>query len=141
MPKPSSSSLQPPTPTQAPPTPSRAPLTQFLTRPSKWFSRSVSAPRVSSGDESPRASTSSLAPAVRKPKISRPTDPRPILDVEGYMGVPGSRSVFFCVYYALGGLARPPGCISAGGRATSPLHALFAPSRVSSHHNLRLFTH
>ncbi|KAJ7747010.1 rho GTPase activating protein 22 [Mycena metata] len=137
MPKPSSSSLQPPVPTQAPPTPSRAPLAQLLTRPSKWFSRSVSAPRVSStGDESPRPSTSSLAPPVRKPKISRPTDPRPILDVEGYMGVPGSRSVL--------DLTRPSLSLTSSASSPaphakssldlryvpppSPRHAGFAPS-------------
>ncbi|KAJ7658895.1 hypothetical protein B0H17DRAFT_345271 [Mycena rosella] len=86
---------------QPPPTPGRAPLAQFLARPSKWFTRSVSAPRVvglngAAGDESPRASTSSVS-APRKPKISRPTDPRPILDAEGYKGVPGSRLLVLSV--------------------------------------------
>jgi hypothetical protein len=56
-------------------------FTQFLTRPSKWFSRSVSASKIPSGTvEPPRPSVSS----GRKHKISRPTDPRPILD--GYAG-------------------------------------------------------
>ncbi|KAJ7048568.1 hypothetical protein C8F01DRAFT_1276849 [Mycena amicta] len=64
---------------------------------SKWFTRSTSASRIgglsSVGDDSPRPSTSSINGGPRKPKISRPTDPRPILDAEGYKGVPGSRSV------------------------------------------------
>ncbi|KAF9065118.1 hypothetical protein BDP27DRAFT_1332534 [Rhodocollybia butyracea] len=47
-------------------------FTQFLSRPSKWFGRTSS----SSG---------------RKHKISRPTDPRPILD--SYSTAPGARSV------------------------------------------------
>ncbi|KAJ7058275.1 rho GTPase activating protein 22 [Mycena amicta] len=82
---------------QTPSTPARAPLTQFLSRPSKWFTRSTSASRIGGlspvGDDSPRPSTSSINGGPRKPKISRPTDPRPILDAEGYKGVPGSRSV------------------------------------------------
>ncbi|KAF7331838.1 Rho GTPase activating protein 22 [Mycena kentingensis (nom. inval.)] len=81
---------------QPPPTPSKAPLTQFLSRPSKWFTRTPSASRVGglspvSDSDSPRPSTSSVG--ARKPKISRPTDPRPILDADGYKGVPSSRSV------------------------------------------------
>ncbi|KAJ7464869.1 hypothetical protein B0H11DRAFT_1870214, partial [Mycena galericulata] len=84
----------------APPTPARAAPLAFFTRPSKWFARSASAPRVGglaaspsgAGPDDPRASTSSTASAARKPKISRPTDPRPILDVEGYKGVPGNFS-------------------------------------------------
>ncbi|KAK7013752.1 Rho GTPase activating protein 22 [Favolaschia claudopus] len=135
-------SLQPPTPAPAPPTtPSRAPLTNFLTRPSKWFGRSASAPRVAGlgagNDDSPRASTSSLAPgssAARKPKISRPTDPRPILDAEGYMGVPGSRSVL--------DLSRPS--LTLPPSASSPAHAKSSldlryvppPSPSRSQHNV-----
>ncbi|KAG5351583.1 hypothetical protein C0989_005739 [Termitomyces sp. Mn162] len=52
---------------------STSPLAQFLAKPSRWFSRSTS---VSS-------SSPTTAPEPRKHKISRPTDPRPIL--ENYM--------------------------------------------------------
>ncbi|OCH89400.1 hypothetical protein OBBRIDRAFT_705921, partial [Obba rivulosa] len=53
-------------------------ITGFLSRPTKWFSRSSSSGtgRSSVSSNEPRTSTSS----VRKPKISHPTDPRPILD-------------------------------------------------------------
>ncbi|KAF8058629.1 rho GTPase activating protein 22 [Lyophyllum atratum] len=63
-------------------------LAQFLTRPSKWFTRSASASKIqnNAAPEQPRPSMSS----GRKHKISRPTDPRPILD--GYGGA-GSKSV------------------------------------------------
>ncbi|KAG2142278.1 uncharacterized protein EDB93DRAFT_1088823 [Suillus bovinus] len=47
----------------------------LLSKPSRWF-RKPSDPRLASGTTEPRCSTSSVA--VRKPKISRPTDPRPI---------------------------------------------------------------
>ncbi|KAG2347596.1 hypothetical protein BDR05DRAFT_876276 [Suillus weaverae] len=47
----------------------------LLSKPSRWF-RKPSDPRLMSGASEPRSSTSSVA--VRKPKISRPTDPRPI---------------------------------------------------------------
>ncbi|KAG1818024.1 uncharacterized protein BJ212DRAFT_1269888 [Suillus subaureus] len=47
----------------------------LLSKPSRWF-RKPSDPRLASGASEPRSSTSSVA--VRKPKISRPTDPRPI---------------------------------------------------------------
>ncbi|KAI6094049.1 hypothetical protein EDD17DRAFT_1487022 [Pisolithus thermaeus] len=58
-----------------PPLRSSSPLGQFLSKPSKWFGRKpLDARSVSTANE-PRSSTSS----VRKPKISRPTDPRPIL--------------------------------------------------------------
>ncbi|KAF9222356.1 hypothetical protein BS17DRAFT_838369 [Gyrodon lividus] len=50
-------------------------ITQFLSKPSKWFGRKASDPRSVSTSAEPRSSTSS----VRRPKISRPTDPRPIL--------------------------------------------------------------
>ncbi|CAK5273971.1 unnamed protein product [Mycena citricolor] len=96
-PPPSSTSLYPPNPQNGPPTPSRAPIASILTRPSKWFTRSTSGSRVNGqGDASPRPSISSQAggsAGPRKAKISRPTDPRPILDADGYKGVPGSRSV------------------------------------------------
>ncbi|KAF8951373.1 hypothetical protein BDZ97DRAFT_1932432 [Flammula alnicola] len=62
-------------------------FTQFLTRPSKWFSRSASASKVSPSIQEPRSSVST---GGRKHKISRPTDPRPILD--SYTGA-GSKSV------------------------------------------------
>ncbi|KAG6901253.1 hypothetical protein C0995_014541 [Termitomyces sp. Mi166 len=58
-------------------------LAQFLAKPSKWFSRSASissssssSSRTQTGPEQPRPSVSSS----RKHKISRPTDPRPILE-------------------------------------------------------------
>ncbi|KAF7346781.1 Rho GTPase activating protein 22 [Mycena sanguinolenta] len=138
---PTKPSLQPPTPAPGPPTPSRAPLTQFLTRPSKWFARSASAPRVSAlsaGDEAPRASTSSVASgpnAGRKPKISRPTDPRPILDAEGYMGVPGSRSVLDLTRPSLN---LPSSASSPGAHAKSSLDLRYVPppSPARSHHNV-----
>ncbi|KAL1659369.1 rho GTPase activating protein 22 [Schizophyllum commune] len=53
-------------------------ITQFFSKPTKWFTRSASSPKLQGpGSSEPRASTSST---TRKPKISRPTDPRPILD-------------------------------------------------------------
>ena len=56
-------------------------FTGFLSKPTKWFNRSASggsiAGRSSTSSTEPRSSTSS---AGRKPKISHPTDPRPILD-------------------------------------------------------------
>ncbi|KAF8805136.1 hypothetical protein BYT27DRAFT_7105396 [Phlegmacium glaucopus] len=51
-------------------------FTHFLTKPSRWFSRSVSASKAPSINPEPRPSLSS----GRKHKISHPTDPRPILD-------------------------------------------------------------
>ncbi|KAG6382111.1 hypothetical protein JVT61DRAFT_754 [Boletus reticuloceps] len=50
-------------------------ISQFLSKPSRWFGRKTSDPRAISVAPEPRSSTSS----VRRPKISRPTDPRPIL--------------------------------------------------------------
>ncbi|KAJ3539493.1 hypothetical protein NM688_g6351 [Phlebia brevispora] len=56
-------------------------FTSFLAKPTKWFNRSNSSGSLTNGRSSissiePRPSTSS----GRKPKISHPTDPRPILD-------------------------------------------------------------
>ncbi|KAJ3722154.1 rho GTPase activating protein 22 [Lentinula guzmanii] len=64
-------------------------FTNFLSKPSKWFGRSASNPKISTtaAASEPRASSSS----GRKHKISRPTDPRPILD--SYSVAPGARSV------------------------------------------------
>lgn len=61
-----------------PRSPSPLGFTQFLTKPSKWFSRSASASKAQniSGADPPRPSMSS----ARKHKISHPTDPRPILE-------------------------------------------------------------
>ncbi|KAJ7631846.1 hypothetical protein DFH06DRAFT_1055932, partial [Mycena polygramma] len=140
-------SLQPPSPAPTPTTPTRAPLAQFLTRPSKWFGRSASAPRVAglaaAGDESPRASTSSVSngPAgARKAKISRPTDPRPILDAEGYMGVPGSRSVLDLTRPSLSLSASPfaSSASSPGVHAKSSLDLRYVPppSPSSPRHNI-----
>ncbi|TFK24708.1 rho GTPase activating protein 22 [Coprinopsis marcescibilis] len=63
-------------------------FTQFLAKPSKWFSRSVSASKIPSSTAESRPSLSSSA---RKTKISRPTDPRPILG--GYSNSQSSKSV------------------------------------------------
>ncbi|KAI0074864.1 hypothetical protein K474DRAFT_1499666 [Panus rudis PR-1116 ss-1] len=70
-------------------------FTQFLSKPTKWFNRSHSSghvPSRSSTSTEPRSSTSS-----RKPKISHPTDPRPILDTlrpePSFANQGGSRSV------------------------------------------------
>ncbi|KAJ3766831.1 hypothetical protein FB446DRAFT_653165, partial [Lentinula raphanica] len=64
-------------------------FTNFLSKPSKWFGRSASNPKISTvaSASEPRASSSS----GRKHKISRPTDPRPILD--SYSAAPGARCV------------------------------------------------
>ncbi|TFK45163.1 hypothetical protein BDQ12DRAFT_50607 [Crucibulum laeve] len=63
-------------------------IAQLFTRPAKWFNRSASASKVNTTTPEPRASLSSGS-GGRKHKISRPTDPRPILD--GYQGNIGSR--------------------------------------------------
>jgi len=56
-------------------------LTQFLSKPVKWFSRSASASKVNPALSSePRGS---LHIGGRKHKISQPTDPRPLLDNYG----------------------------------------------------------
>jgi hypothetical protein len=64
-----------------------------LFRPTQWFNRTPSAGRVAQVAQEPRASTSSVG--SRKNKISKPTDPRPILpslQSDSYvMGIPGSR--------------------------------------------------
>ena len=55
-------------------------FTQFFSKSSKWFSRSVSASKSpSTSNFEPRPSLS----GGRKHKISHPTDPRPILDNAG----------------------------------------------------------
>ncbi|KAK0471613.1 rho GTPase activating protein 22 [Armillaria novae-zelandiae] len=85
-------------------------ITQFLSKPSKWFGRSVSSPKSSSGSSTePRASNSS----ARKHKISHPTDPRPILD--GYANS-NARSV-------LDLSTRPPNSLDI-----SPFHPPSSPS-------------
>ncbi|KAJ7708601.1 hypothetical protein B0H14DRAFT_3642439 [Mycena olivaceomarginata] len=137
MPKPS---LRPSTLAPAPPTPSRALLAQFLMRPSKWYARSASAPRVSglaaAGNEiSPRASTSSVASGpsgARRPKISRPTDPRPIFGCGGLYGCAGESPShlgraslalregshrFICLFFAL---LLPPMVVSSRVGGTIP---------------------
>ncbi|CAL1711692.1 unnamed protein product [Somion occarium] len=73
-------------------------FTGFLSKPTKWFNRSASngsiPGRSSTSSTEPRSSTSST---TRKPKISHPTDPRPILDSlhpdPGYGSQGASRSV------------------------------------------------
>ncbi|KAI9507994.1 hypothetical protein F5148DRAFT_1200141 [Russula earlei] len=73
-------------------------FSQLLSKSAKWFSRNQAGPRASSTAPSePRSSVSSF---IRKPKISHPTDPRPILpsmQSEPYIQSPAqgaSRSVF-----------------------------------------------
>ncbi|PPQ71599.1 hypothetical protein CVT24_006459 [Panaeolus cyanescens] len=80
-------------------------FTNFLSKPSKWFSRSASASKVPTsvysdarpsmsstiGGGPPGNANPGNVVGGRKHKISRPTDPRPILD--GYAGAAGSRSV------------------------------------------------
>ncbi|KAF5374674.1 hypothetical protein D9615_008986 [Tricholomella constricta] len=95
-------------------------LAQFLTKPSKWFARSASTSKIQTpAPEQPRPSMSS----GRKHKISRPTDPRPILD--GYAGG-ASRSV-------LDLSARPPGSldISAPHPTSTPSSPALGP--IQSH--------
>ncbi|KAI0046467.1 hypothetical protein FA95DRAFT_1606903 [Auriscalpium vulgare] len=74
-------------------------ISLFLSKPAKWFSRTPAGSRIpSSGSAEPRSSTSSFG--ARKPKISHPTDPRPILPTlqsEPYLQSPvhgASRSVY-----------------------------------------------
>ncbi|GLB37976.1 putative GTPase-activator protein for Rho-like GTPases [Lyophyllum shimeji] len=84
-------------------------LAQLLAKPTKWFTRSASASKIQNpAPEQPRPSVSS----GRKHKISRPTDPRPILD--GYAGG-ASKSV-------LDLSIRPPGSldISAPHSTSTP---------------------
>ncbi|KAF9262581.1 hypothetical protein L218DRAFT_980441 [Marasmius fiardii PR-910] len=89
-----------------------------LTRPSKWFGRSASNPKMSTvASAEPRASSSS----GRRHKISRPTDPRPILDTYGSSGA--ARSV-------LDLSARPPNSLDL----SSPLHVPPSPSSPSTSH-------
>ncbi|KAJ3817235.1 hypothetical protein F5880DRAFT_1493258 [Lentinula raphanica] len=59
-------------------------FTNFLSKPLKWFGRSASNPKISTV-------ASASEPRGRKHKISRPTDPRPILD--SYSATPGARCV------------------------------------------------
>lgn len=75
-------------------------FSQLLSKPAKWFTRNHAGPRATSAAPSePRSSSSSF---VRKPKISHPTDLRPILpslQSEPYIQSPtqptASRSVSF----------------------------------------------
>ncbi|KAI0263829.1 hypothetical protein BC834DRAFT_971183 [Gloeopeniophorella convolvens] len=73
-------------------------FSQLLSKPAKWFTRNQSGPRPPSATPSePRSSSSSF---VRKPKISHPTDLRPIfpsIQSEPYIQSPthsASRSVY-----------------------------------------------
>ncbi|KAF6752251.1 rho GTPase activating protein 22 [Ephemerocybe angulata] len=56
-------------------------FTQFLTKPTKWFTRSASTSKVPA--TTAESKTLATSGSGRKHKISRPTDPRPILDVYG----------------------------------------------------------
>ncbi|KAL5486267.1 BEM2 [Sanghuangporus weigelae] len=60
-------------------------LSNFFSRPTKWFTRTSSGSRASPV-EHPRVSTSSTSSSKRRPTISGPTDPRPI-DSIGSPGV------------------------------------------------------
>ncbi|KAF6748741.1 hypothetical protein DFP72DRAFT_1144226, partial [Ephemerocybe angulata] len=78
-----SDSLSPNLPSTLPglarsPSPSFA---QFLTKPTKWFTRSASTSKVPA--TTAESKTLATSGSGRKHKISRPTDPRPILDVYG----------------------------------------------------------
>jgi len=77
-------------------------FSQLLSKPAKWFTRNQASQRVPSTTSSePRSSISSF---VRKPKISHPTDLRPILpsiQSEPYIQSPtqsASRSVSICIH-------------------------------------------
>lgn len=72
----------PPSPAVSRSTSPSSGFTQFLSKPSKWFTRSVSGSKAPAGTIEARPSMSSAG--GRKHKISRPTDPRPIMD--GYTG-------------------------------------------------------
>lgn len=71
-------------------------FSQLLSKPAKWFSRNAGPRAPTTAPSEPRSSTSSF---VRKPKISHPTDLRPIipsLQSEPYIQSPtqaASRSV------------------------------------------------
>ncbi|KAG7091393.1 hypothetical protein E1B28_010431 [Marasmius oreades] len=87
-----------------------------LTRPSKWFGRSASNPKMTATTSvEPRASSSS----GRKHKISRPTDPRPILD--SYGGSNGARSV-------LDLSVRPPNSLDLSSSLNAPPSQTNSPS-------------
>ncbi|KAJ3878437.1 hypothetical protein F5051DRAFT_488045 [Lentinula edodes] len=64
-------------------------FTNFPSKPSRWFGRSASNPKISTiaAASEPRMSSSS----GRTHKISCPTDPRPILD--SYSAAPGARPI------------------------------------------------
>ncbi|KAL0955530.1 hypothetical protein HGRIS_001768 [Hohenbuehelia grisea] len=87
-------------------------FTQFFSRPSKWFSRSASAPRIPSNNSEPRSSTGSTG---RKHKISRPTDPRPIMDT---YKIGASKSVVDLSTRPPGSLDIPP--FPSPGLSSSP---------------------
>ncbi|KAJ7844356.1 hypothetical protein B0H14DRAFT_3868325 [Mycena olivaceomarginata] len=135
MPKPS---LRLSTLAPAPPTPSCALLAQFLTRPSKWYARSASAPQVSSlaaaGNEiSPRASTSSVAngpSGARRPKISRPTDPRPIFGCGGLYGCAGE-SLCSVLDLSRPSLSLSPSASTPGSHAKSSWNGGGSPVSIS----------
>ena len=57
-------------------------ISNIFTRPAKWFQRSNSASRPPLPE--PRPSTSSISSNRRKPTISGPTDPRPILNSQDH---------------------------------------------------------
>ncbi|KIY53698.1 hypothetical protein FISHEDRAFT_68632 [Fistulina hepatica ATCC 64428] len=121
-------------------------------RPTKWFSnRSASSPKLSTTSE-PRASTSSGGirarvesnarkndPNSRKHKISRPTDPRPILD--GYTAGIGSRSVleFDMSTPNREWETRPSGSLDLQQRSSpsTPNQSTYPPSRNNALGDLR----
>ncbi|KAF4620517.1 hypothetical protein D9613_001123 [Agrocybe pediades] len=105
-----SSALQPPRSTS----PSSG-FTQFLTKPSKWFTRSASTSKVPSASSSSSDVKSVAGPGPRKHKISRPTDPRPILDA-----------------YAAGGASKSVLDLSARPQGSLELSRFHNPSVPSS---------
>jgi len=123
-----SSAFQPPRSTS----PSSG-FTQFLTKPSKWFTRSASTSKVPSTSPSSLDLKSNVGPGPRKHKISRPTDPRPILDTYGTGGA--SKCVFLIFLKklsALNGISRSVLDLSARPQGSLELSRFNNPSTPSS---------
>jgi len=77
----------PSSPSQSSRSASPSGLAHLFAKPKSWFVRSASASKVVPSSTGPTAASVEVRPAnaagARKHKISRPTDPRPILD--GYV--------------------------------------------------------
>ena len=102
-------------------------FSQLLSKPAKWFTRNQTGSRApsSTAPSEPRSSTSSF---VRKPKISHPTDLRPILpslQSEPYIQSPSqsaSRSVSILSLQKSGYNNPPVSLLYTGLYSTSPSH-------------------